>query len=215
MSAPRVYACFHAAGCKNPALTDLKYYFLLRAWHTRAPLAAAFIDVHRIAPAFNAHASDVRRELAARLQASDLVLLILSTRTAASAGWLSWEIACAADRGLPIVCAYTGLHCVDAGAGDAACWPDILHEVVACRRVPAVHVPFRPGALAFAFRLFALGDPAPAHREAPAAERARATLVAGHEIRVSEALGIVEHGDHRRRHAKDADVGRLRHRQRK
>ena len=60
MSAPRVYACFDAAGSKNPAATDLKYYFLLRAWSHRAPLARTFVDVHGIVRTNKP--SDLRRE---------------------------------------------------------------------------------------------------------------------------------------------------------
>lgn len=39
----------------------------------------------------------------------------------------------------------------------------------------------------------------------------RETPLAGDQVRVCKALGIVEHGNHRRRHAEDAHIGRRRH----
>lgn len=146
MTAPRVYACFDAAGCKNPAQTDLKYYFLLRAWGRKAPLAQAFIDVHDAEPGFDPRSSDVRRELEKRMERSDVLLLILSERTAASSGWISWEIEFASrHRRMPIVCAYIGR------APDSAWWPDALRNV-AMTASPIEHVAFHPRALAEAFR---------------------------------------------------------------
>jgi hypothetical protein len=150
MRAPRVYTCFDATGSKNPADTDLKYYFLLRAWSSRAPLARAFVDVHGATGARKP--ADLRRELIARMRKSDMLLLILSDRTRVSAGLLSWEIEFAADRfKLPIVCAYTGRGAADAEVVNSAWWPDALRRSVTDGRTHAVHVPFHPHALARAF----------------------------------------------------------------
>lgn len=152
MKAPWVYACFDATGSKNPALTDLKYYFLLRAWARRVPLAQAFVDVHGAAPLFDPKAADMRRELASRLRASDVLLLILSERTPVSAGWLSWEIDFAASQcGLPIVCAYAGCDDLDVRCGHPPWWPAALRRLMRAQRAQVVHVPFRPHALAQAF----------------------------------------------------------------
>lgn len=152
MTAPRVYACFDAAGCKNPAASDLKYYFLLRAWEKNGPLARTFIDVHRAAPTVKPRLSDMRSELAKRLQGSDLLLLILSERTASSGGWISWEIDFAAyDCRLPIVCAYTGRGWVGQTSSDHAWWPGVLRRAVSERRTTTLHVQFQPRALARAF----------------------------------------------------------------
>ena len=151
MRATRVYTCFDATGSKNPAVTDLKYYFLLRAWSSRAPLVRTFVDVHgatgRRKPA------DLRRELINRMRKSDVLLLILSERTRVSAGLLSWEIEFAANYcKLPIVCAYTGCSEVDAEAINSAWWPEALRRSVTGGQAEAVHVPFQPRALARAFR---------------------------------------------------------------
>jgi hypothetical protein len=155
MPAARVYACFDATGSKNPALTDLKYYFLLRAWSHRAPLARTFVDVHggsRRKPA------DLRRELMNRLRTSDLLLLILSQRTPVSEGLLSWEIEFAAGHcNLPIVCAYTGRPPAGEQGIDSARWPEALRRAVAGGHASAIHVPFRPRALARVFRRFSTG----------------------------------------------------------
>lgn len=150
MSAARVYACFDAAGSGNPAATDLKYYFLLRAWSLRAPLARRYVDVHRAA-AHRPKPQDLRRELARRLEQSDLLLVILSERTRHSAGWLSWEIGFAADTcRLPIVCAYT--HSSAASQVERrAWWPDALHDVAAREVTHLAHVPFHPQTLAEVF----------------------------------------------------------------
>src|SRR5262245_8244873 len=150
MTAPCVYACFDAVGSKNPAATDLKYYFLLRAWSHRAPLAGTFVDVHgsgRLKPA------DLRRELTERMRRSDLLLVILSERTAASGGLLSWEIDVAAGQcGLPNVCSYTRRGELGAERVNFGWWPDALRRSVTGGRADAIHIPFHPGALARVFR---------------------------------------------------------------
>lgn len=149
--APRVYSCFDATGSKNPADTDLKYYFLLRAWSNRAPLARAFVDVH--GERGTRKPADLQRELIKRMRRSDVLLLILSDRTRVSAGLLSWEIEFAAQQvGLPIVCAYTGSGDADAEVVRPAWWPDALRRSVTGGQARAVHVPFHPRALAHAFQ---------------------------------------------------------------
>lgn len=146
----RVYTCFDASGSKNPARTDLKYYFLLRAWSHRLPLASAFVDVH--ASAEQRKPDDLRRELVRRMRTSDALLVILSERTAVSEGLVSWEIDVGVNRcWLPIVCAYTG------GTGGArhTWWPDALRRSLSRPGASAMHVPFHPVALAQAFRTVA------------------------------------------------------------
>lgn len=155
MSLPRAYVCFDACGSKNPAATDLKYYFLLRAWSRRKPLARAFLDVHREAPRAPA---DMRTELARRLRESDLLLLILSERTRANAGWVPWEIDFAAAQcDLPIVCAYAGRDAVDEREGYRPWWPAALGRLASGGRARLLHAPFRPQPLAEA--LAALSAP--------------------------------------------------------
>jgi hypothetical protein len=152
MRAPRVYACFDASGSKNPAVTDLKYYFLLRAWGRRSPLAHTFVDVHGTSPAFAPKRADVRKELAARLSNSDVLLLILSRRTPASRGWLQWEIDHAVRHcALPVVCAYAGHAEVDGRHGYRPWWPDALKRIDMEQLARAHHVPFRPHSLVSAF----------------------------------------------------------------
>ena len=152
MPTARVYACFDAKGSKNPAVTDLKYYFLLRAWSHRAPLARTFVDVHSVAGEHKP--ADLRRELINRMRQSDVLLLILSERSRSSHGLLSWEIEIAADRyKLPIICAYTGSGDVDVAASfKSAWWPEALRRSIAGGGVRTAHVPFHPRALAQVFQ---------------------------------------------------------------
>jgi hypothetical protein len=151
MRRARVYTCFDATGSKNPAATDLKYYFLLRAWSKRAPLARTFVDVH--ASTTGRKPVDLRRELADRMRRSDLLLLILSERTPLSRGLLPWEIEFAANHcNLPIVCAYTGRDDADTQAFNSAWWPEVLRRCIASGLDDAIHVAFHPHALRRAFR---------------------------------------------------------------
>lgn len=159
MRGPRIYASFDAAGSKNPAASDLKYYFLLRAWSRRRPLSDGFVDVHRAWPRFDPGAVDLRGELAKRLRDSDALLLILSERTPSNGGWVSWEIQFAArECRLPLVCAYPGCDDADARAGRRHCWPDALRSVASAGAARVVHVPFRPQPLARAFSELTCGD---------------------------------------------------------
>lgn len=149
-SAPRVYTCFDATGSKNPASTDLKYYFLLRAWERSLPLARAFVDVHSAAEGCRSPVN-LRRELLHRMQWSDLLLLIVTERTARSTGWLSWELECATMVfRLPIVCAYT--RATIGPKQWTAWWPEALHRLVRQDKAKTVHVPFKPRELAHTFR---------------------------------------------------------------
>jgi hypothetical protein len=150
MRPTRVYTCFDATGSKNPAVTDLKYYFLLRAWSKRAPLARTFVDVH--AATRRSKREELRLALASRMRKSDLLLLILSERTRLSRGLLLWEIEFAASHcNLPIVCAYT--RCDDVAEGiNSAWWPEALRCRIEAGLGDAVHVAFHPHALARAFR---------------------------------------------------------------
>ena len=142
----RVYACFDATGSKNPAATDLKYYFLLRAWSRRAPPAGSFVDVHDVAPVRRS-APDLRHELATRMRSSDVLLIILSARTPFSTGLLAWELELASDGcSLPIVCAYTSRDS-KAYAIDDRWWPAALRRMLVRPHVRALHVPFRRTAL--------------------------------------------------------------------
>lgn len=151
MQRPQVYASFDASCSSNPARSDLKYYFLLRAWLQRGALQQAFVDVHATAPA--GKPADLRAELERRLRQSDLLLLILGPHSAASPGWLSWEIEYATKRcSLPVLCTYPRCGDVDLRAGYAAWWPAVLREAVNDGRVPVCHAPFRPRALAQGLR---------------------------------------------------------------
>lgn len=154
---PRVYVSFDSSRSKNPASTDLKYYFLLRAWLRRGPLAGSFIDVHGRARA--GRPADLRAALDQRLRQSDVLLVILTGRTPASEGWLSWEIEHGVSvLGLPVLCAYPGHETVDPIVGYPECWPLALQRVARARAVPVSHVPFRPQSLAGAMRMGWSGD---------------------------------------------------------
>lgn len=137
---------------QRAALTELKYYFLLRAWNHHGPRARAFVDVHDTAGIRKP--ADLRRELAKRMRQSDVLLLILSERTASSRGLVSWEIDTAADHWrLPIICTYTGSGHVDsAETVKSAWWPDALRRIIAGGRATTAHVAFRPLAIAQAVR---------------------------------------------------------------
>src|SRR5512144_1196742 len=60
---------------------------------------------------------------------------------------------------------------------------------------------------------FAMRAPLGTKQESAVIPRCGRLPLAGDEIRVREALGVVEHGDDCRRHAEDADLRSLRHRQ--
>jgi hypothetical protein len=88
------------------------------------------------------------------MRRSDVLLLILSERTSASPGLLSWEIELAANEcKLPIICSYTG--CPDVETVNAAWWPPALRHVIS-RGARTEHVRFHPRALAQVFRSFAV-----------------------------------------------------------
>jgi len=164
MSAPNVYVSFDASRSKNPALTDLRYYFLLRAWARRGSLGQMFTDVHEMAP--SGKPVDLRSELARRLEQSDVLLLILSEQTRSSRGWLSWEIEFGAGVcGLPMICSYAGRDLVDPTAGHPEWWPMALRQVMASRQVQPLHVPFRSRALAMGLRRWTAGHSPPLSAE--------------------------------------------------
>lgn len=152
----RIYVSFDATRSKNPTQSDLKYYFLIRAWLRQGRIPGTFVDAHRETP--RTKVANLRRELARRLRRSDLLLLILSEDSAVSRGWMPWEIEFGTrECRLPILCTYPGRTGVDAGLGHPPWWPAALRRVVSSGQVQLWHAEFRVSALVQGVRVTAQG----------------------------------------------------------
>lgn len=106
---PVVYCAFNAVGAANPSQSDIRYFNLLKAWNRRTRGEPAFVDSHalRFSFAIPNRRERLQAELEARLSASDLLLVLLTRRSAMPGSWLPWEVHCALERyRLPVLCVY-------------------------------------------------------------------------------------------------------------
>ncbi len=143
---PCVYTCFDATRHSNPAKSDIKYYYLLRAWRTRFAHSFRFTDAHELklesgSDGFNN--SHLETELLERLRLSDIFLIILTSYTATNSKWIPWEISCAIDQfSLPVLCVYPNSAMNIDQFPNRTLWPGALRERIAEHSYGVIHVPF-------------------------------------------------------------------------
>ena len=144
---PRVYVCFDAAGAGGPAKSDIKYYYLLRAWRATRHLALPFVDMHELSVSkCSAESKETRlkRELAFRIESSNVLLLVVTSRTRSNTTWIPWEISFAAHRcDLPVICSYPGVGAIVDTQSVQSLWPEMLCELIDRQQIRSLHIPFR------------------------------------------------------------------------
>lgn len=139
------YVAFHAAGTGNPILSDIKYYYLMKAWLKKDKGNFNLQSSHDLQ--FDSRFSgknNLGKLLKQRLSISTNFLLILSKTTRKDNDWIPWEIEHAIDNyNLPVICTYPGFK--DALSLDAIkhLWPDALRNRIMQGKTQVLHIPFQ------------------------------------------------------------------------
>lgn len=143
------YVSFHAAGTANPVLSDIKYYYLMRAWARSPRHSFDFNDSHGHLAAPKAKSRErLRMVLRKRLCQSHSFVLILTATTRLDQDWVPWEIEFAIDEcDLSVICAYPGLAAIPDRESVSDLWPITLNRRIRSGEARTLHIPFRPAEL--------------------------------------------------------------------
>jgi len=122
------YTCFDGDN-------DIAQYRLMTAWNANEKFDFTFINAHDITQARDTSTEEsIKASLRKRLNASDVLIVLVGEKTKNLYKFVRWEIEVAIEKGMPIIAVnLNGKKSRD----DDRC-PAILHGAL------AVHVPFRP-----------------------------------------------------------------------
>jgi nucleoside 2-deoxyribosyltransferase len=123
---PTCYACFDGD-------TDIHYYRLMTAWHENEKFDFTFINAHDITQARDTSTEEsIKASLRKRLNASDILIVLVGERTKNLYKFVRWEIEVAIEKGMPII----AVNLNKAKSRDNDRCPAILRDAL------AIHVPF-------------------------------------------------------------------------
>lgn len=123
---PTCYACFD--GDK-----DIHYYRLMTAWHVNEKFEFTFVNAHDITNARDTSTEEtIKRSLRTRLNASDILVVLIGESTKNLYKFVRWEIEVAIEKGMPII----AVNLNKKKSVDYDRCPPILRSAL------AIHVPF-------------------------------------------------------------------------
>lgn len=123
---PTCYACFDGDN-------DILYYRLMTAWHENEKFEFTFVDAHSITQARDTSTEEsIKRSLRARLNASDILVVLIGEKTKNLYKFVRWEIEVAIEKGMPII----AVNINKKKSYDSDRCPPILRNAL------AIHVPF-------------------------------------------------------------------------
>lgn len=133
---PTCYACFD--GDK-----DIHYYRLMTAWHENEKFDFTFVNAHDLTSARDTSSEEtIKRSLRARLNSSDILVVLIGESTKNLYRFVRWEIEVAIEKGLPIIA--VNLNKKKTRDNDRC--PPILRDAL------AIHVPFGHKIVDYAIR---------------------------------------------------------------
>lgn len=123
---PTCYACFDGDN-------DILYYRLMTAWHENEKFDFTFVNAHNITQARDTSTEEsIKRSLRTRLNASDILVVLVGEKTKNLYKFVRWEIEVAIEKGMPIIAVNINKK---KSRDDDRC-PAILRDAL------AIHVPF-------------------------------------------------------------------------
>lgn len=122
---------------------DIHYYRLMQAWHVNERFDFTFVNAHDITQARDSSTEEtIKRSLRLRLNASDIMIVLVGQKTRNLYKFVRWEIEVAIEKGMPIIVVnLNGQRDMD----NALCPPILKYEL-------AVHVPFSLKIIDYAIR---------------------------------------------------------------
>ncbi|MDP9955094.1 hypothetical protein J2X97_000731 [Epilithonimonas hungarica] len=123
---PTCYACFDGDN-------DIIYYRLMTAWHVNEKFEFTFVNAHDITSARDTSTEEtIKRSLRTRLNASDILVVLIGESTKNLYKFVRWEIEVALEKGMPII----AVNLNKKRSVDYDRCPPILRDAL------AIHVPF-------------------------------------------------------------------------
>lgn len=120
------YACFDGDN-------DIHYYWLMKAWHKNEKFDFTFVNAHDITQARDTSSEEtIKRSLRTRLNASDVLVVLVGKSTKNLYKYVRWEIEVALEKEIPIIVVNLD---GERGINNALCPPILRNELV-------VHVPW-------------------------------------------------------------------------
>jgi hypothetical protein len=155
------YVAFHAGGVTDPTASDIKYFNILKAWHSNDDIDFKFVNSHDKVYSVrdSSKLETLRRSLRERLNNSKNMLLIVGQQTRYDTDWVPFEITYALETcGLPIIAAYPDYTYITEPQYLAELWPKALANHIGAGTANVIHVPFQRQAVDTAIRRFNLSN---------------------------------------------------------
>lgn len=133
---PTCYTCFDGDN-------DIHYYRLMQAWHRNENFDFTFVNAHDITQARDTSTEEtIKRSLRTRLNASDILIVLIGENTKNLYKFVRWEIEVALEKGLPIIAVnLDGKRSIN----NELCPPILREELV-------IHIPFAHKIIDYAIR---------------------------------------------------------------
>jgi hypothetical protein len=140
------YIAFHAEGKTDPTASDIKYYRMLKAWHSNDNMEFNFINSHDKVAAVRDTSTKQRimSSLRQRLDNSKNMVLILGPKTKQDTDFVPYEIEYAVDVcEIPLIIAYTEYASILNPSSHRSEWPAALAKRIDNKTARAIHIPFK------------------------------------------------------------------------
>jgi len=135
------YTCFDGD-------SDIHYYRLMQAWHANTRFDFTFSNAHDITQSRDSSSEEtIKRSLRLRLNASDVMLVLIGASTRNLYRFVRWEIEVALEKNIPLI----GVNLNGIRQMDSALCPPILRNVL------AVHIPFGSKIVDYAIKYWPAG----------------------------------------------------------
>lgn len=140
------YIAFHAQGTNVPIDTDMKYFYLMKAWTEKENDDFSFVDSHQKTGAVRDSSlrTTLRNALLERLRNSKNFVLLVGETTRFDNDWVPFEISKAVDAyALPIIAVYPGYGPILEPAAFRPLWPKALADRIDNDTARVIHIPFK------------------------------------------------------------------------
>ena len=143
------YIAFAADGQTDPTKSDIKYYNIIKGWHSMDSKEFKFINSHDKVSAVRdtSKKETIQRSLRERLNNSKRMLLLIGETTRFDTDFVPYEINYAIDNSkLPIICCYVKENKRITGQIPSRLTnliPKVLMDKINNNQVRTIHIPFR------------------------------------------------------------------------
>lgn len=159
------YIAFAADGETDPTKSDIKYYNLMKGWHSMEGKDFRFVNSHEKSAACRDTSQEetIKRSLRERIKNSKRILLLVGETTKLDDDFVPYEIEYAVDKcNLPIIVCYVTESkriCTSIPAKLKKLWPEALKIRIENDTIRTIHIPFKEKIINEALSSFDLNTP--------------------------------------------------------